>query len=162
MTQSLIKLPQTADIEIDGWHTTYTLKIRDYKVADGDSLFNSIMCIVNNMDPDTMNQNRLILSEFEKHGISFEAAIEYCAKELGENPDILRYLIVWEYFKPDLKHIVRFAESDAGRIIAEQFVEKIRSCDDWGQLYDEMQRTSKFQQDIKSRIHKELEQCRKV
>ena len=158
MSQSLTQLPKTADIEIQGWHTTWTLKIRNNKPDDEEGLFSEIMWIITESDPG--NQ---ILNKFEKHGISFEMAIECCAQELEENPKVFEYFIIWEYSMGDSEELVAsFSESVAGRTIAGQFVEKIRSCNNWEELYNEFHRTSKFQQDIKSRILKELEQCRKV
>ena len=72
--QSLIQLPKTADIIIGMCHIT----IRNHKVTGDFGLFSDIMNII--VDPDS---REYILVEFEKHGISFEAAIECCALRVG-------------------------------------------------------------------------------
>ena len=164
MPQSLIQqLPKTVDIEfrgIDG--DPWTLKIRNnkikdkigwsikmynHKIADGDTLFGSIIWIIKLDDGNQM------LNKFEKHGISFETAIERCAKELEENPGVLEFFITWDCgWKKSSQSAASFSESAAGRIIAGQFVEKIRSCGDWVELEDELDMSSRFRKDMYNRI----------
>ena len=163
MGQSLIQMPKTADIIIAGSLIT----IEDHKVKYNHSLLSKIRQIVS-----ASFSNRNTLYQFEKHGVSFEAAIEYCVREIEHDTKVFADFIYWEYYHFDvsdkkvvilgLESIRVFTESEAGRIIAGQFVEKIRICNNWEELYDEFHYTSRFQQDIKSRICKELEQCRRV
>ena len=105
--------------------------------------------------------------QFEKHGINFEAAIECCCGELEENEQILACAIYWSYDElekikmhplddmPDA--ILVFSRSAAGRKIAAQLIEKIRSCDNWEELYDVFHYTNKFYNDVMSGIEDELE-----
>ena len=59
----------------------------------------------------------------------------------------------------DEKEIVaRFSKSEACRIIAGQFVEKIRNFNNWQDFYDEMRLTSRFNKDMKNRIIQELKE----
>ena len=180
MPQSLTQLPETAEFEIGGW----CLVIRDHKVVSDGGLWEFINHVVNNIRGQSLYQ-------FEKHGISFEAAIEYCAYEYENYAEPLTNLIFWQYniesyktdiirqyltlrnypfgqyniesYKTDsrgscLQNIDDFSKSNAGRKIAAQYIEKIRSCDNWGDLYDEMRLTSRFNKDVKNRIIQELEE----
>ena len=164
MGQSLIQMPKEAKFEIAGW----PIRIRRYMATNVDGLSGRIWHIIQDGDSD-----RQSLYQFEKRGVSFEAAIECCVSEMEHDGNMLTN-IIWHgnilksVFHPSQMLNTRskckdFSESMAGRKIAEQFIEKIRSCDNWGELYDEMQMTSKFNQDMKNRIIYELEQqCRKV
>ena len=162
MSQSLIQLPEEADFEILEWDIT----IRNHEVQE-EGLFGTIIAIIK-----SSLSNKKTLEEFEKHKVSYEAAIEWCARELESDPWILEGVIWWHYNPKKLKEIKNkdtwsvisaLSTSDAGKSIAEQIVEKIRSCDNWGDLYDEMQMTSKFQQETRRKIKMELkQQCLKV
>ena len=155
MAQSLIQLPKDADFRIGVWH----IKITDHMIVNQGDLFDCIVDII--MDP---RSDRQMLYQFEGHGISWEMAIEECVRELEEDTDVFahslnRYNNTWV----DWAHSIAFSESVAGRKIAGLLVEKIRSCDNWDNLYDEMQLTSKFQKEIKNRMQEEMKpQCRKV
>ena len=160
MPQSLIQLPETASFEIRGWD----IIIRNHEITDCFGLFGLIFRIANGH-----RTGRNILFEFEKHKISFEAAIECCAYELENTTDVLASAMNWRYYSyGDFDQICKtdaifaFTKSDAGRIIAGQFVEKIRSCDNWKELYDEMHQTSRFQHDMVSRMIKWVKQCPRV
>ena len=162
MPQSLIQMPKTADFKISRWDIT----IRNHKVVNSDGLF-GIMVDIIHKGPVDMEK----LAEFEKQGISYEMVIEYCAQEMESNTKILGDLIYWYYcldiWNGKIKEryfdeVTRFSEGVTGRSMAEQLVEKIRSCDDWGELCRELNMTSKFQQGMEKRIKQELKQCRKV
>ena len=148
MIQSLTQLPKTAKFRIGGWGIT----IQNHKVKYPYSLFDCILDII--MDP---RSDRQMLYQFEGHGISWEMIIEECVRELEEDTDVFahslnRYNNTWV----DWAHSIAFSESVAGRKIAGLLVEKIRSCDNWDDLYDEMQRRTKFHKDMRKRINKEL------
>ena len=159
MPQSLTRLPQTADFKME----RYPIRIRDHEVENWGvrGLLGKIMRVISHSD-----SNKETLCQFEKHGISFEMVIEYCACELEYNTDILADIMYGHYYDDDvlnekgvildLESIHIFSKSEAGRIIAGQFVEKIRNCGDWEELYDEMQMTGKFRKDMKRRIKREL------
>ena len=163
MPQDLTQLPKTADVDIAGCD----IHIHNHKVVTADGLFGPIMYIVTWSD---LPKNELV--KFEKHGISYEAAIECCVLNLEKDAEVLTDLIYHDY---DMKRVSKngtdsnwndlhiFSKSVAGRIIAGQFVEKIRSCDNWEELYNELHLTSKFSTDMKNKIKREMEQqCRKV
>ena len=155
MPQSLIQLPKTANFRILGW----SIIIEDHTITNNYGLLGKITRIIVELPVD-----RQALYQFEKHGISWEAAIEYCTRELEDNPRILATVIryygidkgVRSDTMDDWNNRVSFSESAAGRKIAEQFVEKIRSCGNWGELYDELQLTTKFSKYMKERIIKEI------
>ena len=158
MPQNTIQLPKNAEFEIDGYGVT----IQNHMVTNYGGLFGPIMYIVTCLD---LPKNELV--KFEKHGISYEAAIECCVLNLEKDAEVLTDLIYHDY---DMKRVSKngtdsnwkdlhiFSKSVAGRKIAGQFTEKIRSCDDWGQLYEEMHHTSKFYKDMKNKIKEEMKQ----
>ena len=162
MTQTLIRMPQTADVEILGWHVT----VWKHRVVFGD-LWSKIIGII--MESKS---NRETLYEFEKHGITFEAVIEYCAKKFEDDFEVLEN-IIWDQKMMKIAGTLNtgdrgligrnFSKSVTGRKIAAQYTEKIRSCGNWEELYDEMQLSSQFQKNMKSRIIREIkQQCPKV
>ena len=161
MPQSLTLLPQTGDFEIKGCPIT----VRDHRVVSNDGLIGEIMYYVNCPDFDGQ-----ILYEFEKQGFSFEMAIECCIRELEEDAETFADMISGHYNIVDIRHVyigrrnwIAFSKSVAGRTIADQLVEKIRSCENWGELYDEMQRGSKFGKEISNKITVEFKrQCHRV
>ena len=162
MPQSLTQMPQRADFVIDG----QTIEIRDHKVKSSSGLFGIMIRIMEGDESD-----RQSLCQFEKHGISFETAIECCAHDIENDVYVLGNIIFWNYDIKETKEsgtfehlnaVLAFSESTAGRTIAEQFIEKIRSCDDWEELCDEMHPTSKFYKDIKNRILKELKKQNRI
>ena len=162
MPQSLTQLPKKAGFYIVGWD----IIIRNHRVT-GMGLFWDIMRIIRGV-----NSDRQTLTEFEKHGISFEAAIECCASEMEHDVnmltnimwhgDILESVFGTTQMLDTRSKCEDFSKSMAGRKIAEIYIEKIRICDNWGELYDEFHYTSEFIKDIKNRIVEELKQCRRV
>ena len=163
MAQSLTGLPESADIDIANWWVS----IRDHEIIDGDGgLFNMIIGIAG-----VEGFGRGMLYQLEKLGISYEAAIECCAHELEQNVGVLVDVIRWHIIRCGIEDMtgeeyvdlfLSFSKSEAGRNIAGQFVEKIRSCDNWDDLYDELNHMSKFYKDMRKKIGMELKQCRKI
>ena len=163
MPQSLIRMPETADIPVFKWR----IIIRNHKVVSRDGLIGRIVRFAS--DSDSRGDT---LSEFEKYGVSFEAAIEYCAAELEHDSKLLTDVIYWSYgireirdeiIQNNWKLIVDLSKRDAGKAIASQYIEKIRSCDNWQQLLDEMKQTSRFTKDMKKIVKMEIEKtCRRV
>ena len=142
MPQSLIRMPKNADLKIGG----RAIVIQNHKVVSYWSLFHQIVQIARDWE-----NNRQTLAEFEKYGISFEITIEYCVWELENYVNVLAEVLDWQLNNTDVMR--RFSKSAAGRKMADMYIEKIRSCDDWGDLYEEMQLTSEFTKDMKSRIN---------
>ena len=154
MPQSLIQLPKTAEFVIRGWNVT----IENHKIVNDEmGLFSTIIGVV-----DTSGSNKQTLYQLEKLGISFESAIECCASELELDVNILSE-IIWYHIgmqKPasileneegkDL--FLYFSKSVTGRIIADQYIEKIRSCNNWEELYEELNLKSKFRKDMTKKI----------
>ena len=165
MSQSLTQLPETANIGIG---RTYTTIVNHKVTGDYSGIIGQILSVTKCPECD-----RYSLAEFEKHGISFEAAIENSVLDLeDDNPNGLASIVYWEYNMRDFggEHISMnqwasnvFAKSAAGRIMAEQLVEKIRSCNNWEELYDELHMSSQFQKDMKSRLVREIKRyCLRV
>ena len=162
MPQSLTLLPKTADIPFG----LFDISIREHRAVNAGRLLGGTVDIITHGDSD-----RESLEEFEKHGISFEAAIEYYVWELEKNSYVFAYLIDRYYddtgyrkvdVEKEYKFFMNSTSSDAGKKIADQLVEKIRSCENWGELYDEMHMNNRFQKDMKDRILGELKQCRRI
>ena len=164
MSQSLILFPKEAHLEIMGVSTG----IRNHRVITRGGLTGFIIGVV--WRPESRTELQV---QFERQGISFEAAIEECARELEYDEKVLADLVINHYInrikwggdvtEMDRYRINSFSESKTGRIIADQYIEKIRNCSNWGELHDEMQLTTKFHKDMKRRILKEVKQkCRKV
>ena len=59
----------------------------------------------------------------------------------------------------DWQIILDSSKSTPGSRIAELYVEKIRGCDDWQELYDEMHPSSRFYKDMHNYLVGELK-CR--
>ena len=163
MPQSLTRLPKTADIKMDNWDIT----IRNHKMVNTVGMFPKIMSII-----DDLKFNVQTLYQLEVHGISFEMVIENCVDGLENNVGVLADYIWGDNCRnsdwiatigdSSWDQVLVFSKSVAGRNIAEQFIEKIRSCDDWQQLCEEMRLTSRFSRDMRQKILKEWEQCRRV
>ena len=173
MPQSLIQLPKDADFRI----LKHRIIIRDYRIVSGNGLFSMILYIV-----DGFSSDRQTLHQLEEHGISWEMAIECCVQELEYDMQTMTGIMCWQYnviyeyeqagnstsepcrkFSDDGKvsrwdKIHTFSKSDACRRIVEQHIEKIRSCENWGELYNEMHYQSKFRKDIKRQIEMEIKE----
>ena len=108
------------------------------------------------------------LYEFEKQGISFEMIIENCVRELENNTKLLAYHINTSppirkinnrSDKITLKRIIAFTAGEEGMKLAGRYIEMIRSCNNWEDLYDQMLPTSEFWKEMNDRIHAEFKQC---
>ena len=161
MPQSLTQLPKTTEFKIWGrW-----IVIDDHEVINHDGLFVTMMHVINDEGSDKQT-----LYQFEKEGINFESAIERCAYELEYDPQLIA-LFIWDYVHPEIRKFDAnvtwsemgiFSESVACRKIVEQLIDKIRSCNDWQDFYDEMQETTKFHKDVKKRMIKELKEQNRI
>ena len=155
MPQSLIQIPKDAHFKMGSYHVT----IQNHHIQYSNGLFNQIMNTIQHS-----HSNWQQLTEFENHGISWEMVIECCARELEENVDVLAYLIwmytAWEikieYMDDSMEEIKVFMKSDAGGRISDLFIEKIRNCNNWQELYTELHPKSSFQKEMKSRILREV------
>ena len=152
MTQSLTRLPETAHIIIGERH----IKIRNHKVESAEGLTGRIVSMMKNP-----HNNRETLYQFEKHGISFEMVIEYCANELEHDVDVFAWVI--RHYKGALcnvdspgginwSKILNFSKSDTGTAIVGLLIDKIRNCNNWEELYDELHPESRFGRDVKNKI----------
>ena len=163
MPQSLTRLPKEAEIGIGNWSVT----IQDHKVVGDDGLTLKMIWIVN-----SPFAYRKTLSEFENWGVSFEAAVEWCAHELENNVKLVLNIIRRMMFleaKTNLDKcnvddvILEFSKSGITGRIATLYVDKIRSCENWEELYDTLQQSSKFTKEMNDRIKEEVKlQCRRV
>ena len=160
--QNLIQLPKNAEIQILGWG----IGIRNHAMISPFTLIESVIGIIQDVRSDWQS-----LCQLEKHGINFETAIECCIDELENRTDPLEHIISNYYniceFKDDenvdVDNLVEFSKVEAFRAATCQLVEKIRSCDDWQQLYEELHTSSTFQKGMKTRIIANMrEQCHKV
>ena len=155
MAQSLIQLPKGARFNVG----LCFIIIHDHKIINTWGLLGHIMWIIEDSFSD-----RETLYQFEKHGVNFETAIECCAQELEDDTKVL-VRAIYNYHRPeqilylDERNYTgtrrQFSASPAGRIIAGQLIDKIRSCDDWGDLYDKLHPTSEFWKEMGSRIKRD-------
>ena len=144
-------------MKIGGW----SIHIDDHEVVGVDGLFGNIMYII-----IYKYSSWKTMADFENHGISFEAAVEECVREL-ENKYILaiisNYLCDFREIVSDAKKNLKdmrinFSRSKTAQDIADQFVEKIRSCENWQELYAELHPTSKFNKEMRRRAIMEIKQ----
>ena len=152
MAQNIVDIPESADVQIAGWR----MIIQNHKIQEFDKLFCKMMQIA-----DDRNCTRKTLTEFEKYNISYETAIEYSADELENNMNTLAEVIHW-YYNDDFiekmgtngkwDELLRFSKSNAGRNIADDIIDKIRNCENWEELYDEIHTGSKFNKDMKKTV----------
>ena len=157
MPQSLIRLPETAWIIIG----LGCVNIENHEVKSTDGLIGNIVRIA--LDSDSQGDT---LREFEKHGVSYEAAIECCVTELEHDTSKLSDLIFYNYLWNNVGGLDKrddyrrksdvYSASVSGRKMAEQLVEEIRNCNDWGELYDQVNLSMEFHKDIKKKIEKEM------
>ena len=161
MEQNLLNLPETAVISVDGVGTLF--RIKNHKVAGVRGLFNTMSAVVHHGAWDKA------VSDMKSQGFTYESVIERCARELEGNSYVLADFMYGHYnFKrrgtitlPEKASIhdacLDFSESVRGRMIADQIVEKIRDCNNWGELHQIMEKSGKFGTDMKRRIRKECE-----
>ena len=157
MPQSLTQLPKTVKCEIG----RLIVIINDHAVSGDKGFLNIIMVIISDS-----TSHRDILADFEKYGISFEMVIEACVRDLEDHTMPLAHLIYWHYSskntmkvlkdKKRYRMILAFSESAAGKVVAEQIIEKIRSCDDWQELRDELHLQSEFQKGMRKKLKKKI------
>ena len=160
MVQSLVRLPENADIKIGRWYVS----IKNHRVVTTCGLLGRILGMID--DPDT---DIGILSEFEKHGVSYEAVIEECVAEF-DRISVIKYIMRFVYkFKmngvyveEDQEIFNSFSKSDIGVTLEDKLVDKIRSCRNWDELYNEFHSTSKFSIDLKKIIKEEITQWHKT
>ena len=163
MPQSLTQLPKTADIKIvGGGGHEWEIKIHNHRIINcANGLWGVIIDIIRDSDSsmDTLYQ-------FEKHGISWEMAVECFAHELEYNDNTaLSHTIYWCHdilkfeemiTEKTLERIDGFSASPTGRSIAEMYVDTVRNCDNWEQLYLQMHPTSRFQKEMESMVVREI------
>ena len=174
-SQSLVRLPETVDLKINDT----SLHIRDHRVASGYGLYVWVSDIIQYIDSQrcknsefTYDDWNTVVTNMEKQGLVYEAVIEWCVQELENKTDILEHIVYFHYnitriqrktpIAISLEVLSDFLKNDRGRSIANQLIEKIRSCDDWQDFYDEMRLTSRFNMDLKNRIQREVDQCLKI
>ena len=156
MTQSLVQLPESAHFIIEGW----VVEIKNHRVTDDGGLTGWIMGIVM-----SGYSNRDSLAEFEKHGISYEAAIEECCCELEDRTEVLAdFIDIWynsqsmwdNEYTFTWEQIHTFSKNSRGVKFAEEFIDRMRSCEDWGEFYDEMHCGNKFHKDMAKKTMMEI------
>ena len=163
MTQSIVGFPESADFEICG----HIIKIRFHKIIHHGGFFALALNILADSDA-----NRQTLAEFEGHGISYESFIECCITELEENPETFARIINWiDHTSQQViplhsagkwDHVLLFSQSSRGMEMAEEFEEKIRNYENWGEFYDDLKPASKFIKEMKKHLKMEIKQWHKV
>ena len=94
-----------------------------------------------------------MITEMECKGFQYEAVIEYCVEELESDHTMLTDVIYQHYIvTADWSAFYKFVADDAGRKIAQRFIEKIRNCDGWTEFLDTMKKRDGFYQEIKDEI----------
>ena len=146
MPQSLIQLPETVDITGES-----DLHIRNHEVVDWGGLLYWILTIINRKVWKTS------VTEMEKHGISYEMVVECCVHELEHDTELLTWMMMIHYnVGPNLHLHAEYSERIAGRKIAGEIVDAIRTCNDWTDLHDTMQQKSGFSKDMAEKIREDL------
>ena len=162
MKQNLVQLPKTAKFKIGN----RVITIRNHQVTDMYGLLGEIIGII-----DDSKSDRDTLTGFEKYRVSYEAVVEYCVDEAEQDGYIIAGLMYnnnarnksWvNYMTGMWSRAVNFSNSAAGREFTDQFIDKIRSCGSWQELYDELHLESKFQKNMMKKIKEEIIQWLKV
>ena len=169
MAQSLVQLPETAEISCFGtW-----LKIENHGVVNNDGLYNWILGSI------SCGEWNDVLPQMKQQNISFEAVIETCIEELDDTinfvPIVNRYHdddidksaiedatsardIAMKTFGDKYEAIVEFAWSNAGKELASDIIDKIRDCHNWNELY--IFANDKFHGKVEQRIMNGIKQCK--
>ena len=167
MPQSLTQLPKEIDVDIDHmWH----VPIKNHLIERPDYLLYTVTCVI-----DSPRTDKNTLFQFEAFGVNYESFTVACSDILKNDPvgslcrvlffhyGMCNYLTDMPNGQSERRHdlIFRLLKSRLGKIYADILVEKIRSCDNWDDLYEEMHHTSKFHKYMRGRIEEEII-CHKV
>ena len=147
MKQSLLRLPETADIRM----SPYDIQISDHQITCG-HLFNTMLWMTN------CHSCEEVQAEMEKNGISFEILVECCVQEMECYPLVLREIIRCRYHNNMIgfEQMVQFSKSTTGRKIADILERKIRECDSVREIRDIFDEQSKFHNIMKNSIECEI------
>ena len=124
----------------------YQLDVENYKVKSAStpsdyqaSLFEWLLRTTN------LGVEATAVSELEKAGVSYEAAIEYCIGELEDNTEILERVMWWHYnIQLGIIERRRFSKSVAGRKIADYIIQDMRRCNNWKDLTETMKKSDSY------------------
>ena len=154
MAQSLTQLPKDAEIGIDG----VFIYIKNHEITHPGGLFEWLDRIVN-----SKNWNEAVV-QMEKHGISFEAAVERCVTEIEHGPGVIRNIIGGynSLIREEWYSNAKFSKSDMGNTVSELLISKIRQCEGWDEYQDVMQKTSGFKNGINEYLNREWDRWYKV
>ena len=151
MEQNIVRLPETAEINIDNsW-----LIIENHKVKKGMQLFIWMQGLAKN------EEQYETLDEFEKWGITYEAFIEQCVMELEEDSVVFQTMENWEYCDNYTNDRVRLdvANTPAAAEIISDMVDHIRDCNDWEDFFELINPESDFSTYIAEELKFEARKC---
>ena len=168
MVQSIARLPESAK----GIFRYHHLEIKNHVVYTLYGLFFFTVLIIRNED------KKKIVDWFKSNHVSFEAVIEQCIQELEDDHPAARLNMIeahypWShsnelgFFNVEQwggawgKIISQFSKTSAGRWIADQYVEKLRTCRNWNMFTDTLDMKGVFQQEMKQKIREEIIQWHK-
>ena len=150
--QEIVRLPENAIITAP----EYDLHIENHEVVDTWTLLFWVKKVFRN------NALETVLPQLKKHGISFEAVIEYCVTELEEQNTLRENIVSWhfnvymEIEYDDKNSKIKYETSQETLQIREQIIEEMRNCSDWDDLRRSFNEESRFSKDMKEQIKKQM------
>ena len=155
MTQNMTGMPETAEFRVRG----YLVTIENHEVENWGGLLDIMWCVTN------VDRDKDILSKFEKHGVSFAAAIKCLIQETSSKNDMIARALQRHYGTCVVESeiinqrdkIIVFIKNPQGELMMKQFTDKIKKCNNWIELYDVLDLTSRFQRDAAETIRNKVE-----
>ena len=127
--QNIVQMPLLTEIRVG--NRLLHLKIVNHKVVYPGGLLRWSMEAIRD------NNWNYATCEMEKHGISFEAFIEYCVMELDSADGMQSVCIFGGYHK-----------TYTGGHVSEMHIANIRRCDNWEELIDVIKNIEQFPENI--------------
>ena len=143
MVQNIVQLPEYAKISIGEW----TLTVTNHRVVSSWGLLHWLLQMIARDSWDDA------VEKLKNNGFSYEGTIEYCVAELETDTYTFLQIIYWyfEIKKKNDPHMFYTTEDSAA--IVDEFIEKLRGCDDWIKLYDIMVPGGEFYKHIRDQIN---------
>ena len=150
MAQEIAGLPESAEVDFDFWYFI----IENHKVVNKSGMFRNIAGMFR--DDDFTE----IVSKLKRQSIGIEAVIECFVTELereGQSP------LSWIMFdamsaKYKIKAVNVFLSTERGVKFVEEFVKKIRDCENWYKLFIIMRKNGPLYMQLDKLISEEKRQ----
>ena len=153
MMQSIVQLPESADIDIVSGG--FRLVIKDHKIQS--EPYTRTLLSIWLLDVIRADSWKQTVAEMKLQNFSFEAVIDTCGSEMQEYPRLLEYIIHTQYkLDFDFSKRAKFSASYQGMEISEIIASKIKDCSNWDELYHVMKMDGLFQKNMRERTRKQM------